>query len=154
MNHPERDAATDELRDLVTRLFADKVGHDRVLEAEGTALLRDLWEVVAGLGLPGIGASEEAGGSGGTLTDVVTLLRASGRFAVPLPLLEHHLAGWAVTASGGHLAGTGPWSIAPGTATDTLALDAYFVYPEELKAVARIQVFRDFLVANAQRWNF
>ncbi len=37
---------------------------------------------------------------------------------------------------------------------DTLALDAYFVYPEELKAVARIQVFRDFLVANAQRWHF
>jgi DNA-binding transcriptional LysR family regulator len=37
---------------------------------------------------------------------------------------------------------------------DALALDAYFVYPEELKSVARIQVFRDFLVANAQRWNF
>jgi DNA-binding transcriptional LysR family regulator len=37
---------------------------------------------------------------------------------------------------------------------DTLALDAFFVYPEELKAVARIQVFRDFLVANAQRWRF
>ncbi len=37
---------------------------------------------------------------------------------------------------------------------DTLALDAYFVYPEELKSVARVQVFRDFLVANAQRWNF
>ena len=37
---------------------------------------------------------------------------------------------------------------------DTLALDAYFVYPEELKSVARIQVFRDFLAANAQRWHF
>jgi DNA-binding transcriptional LysR family regulator len=37
---------------------------------------------------------------------------------------------------------------------DALAIDAYFVYPEELKSVARIQVFRDFLVANAQRWNF
>jgi DNA-binding transcriptional LysR family regulator len=37
---------------------------------------------------------------------------------------------------------------------DTLALDAYFVYPEELKQVARVQVFRDFLVANAQRWKF
>jgi DNA-binding transcriptional LysR family regulator len=36
----------------------------------------------------------------------------------------------------------------------TLALDAFFVYPEELKSVARIQVFRDFLVANAQRWKF
>ena len=34
------------------------------------------------------------------------------------------------------------------------ALDAFFVYPEELKSVARVQVFRDFLVSNAQRWSF
>ncbi len=38
--------------------------------------------------------------------------------------------------------------------SDPVALDAYFVYPEELKSVARVQAFRDFLVANAQRWNF
>ena len=38
--------------------------------------------------------------------------------------------------------------------SDAPALDAYFVYPEELKAVVRVQVFRDFLVANAQRWTF
>jgi len=37
---------------------------------------------------------------------------------------------------------------------EAVTLDAYFVYPEELKSVARIQVFRDFLVANAQRWKF
>jgi DNA-binding transcriptional LysR family regulator len=37
---------------------------------------------------------------------------------------------------------------------DAPALDAYFVYPEELKNVARVQAFRDFLVSNAQRWNF
>jgi DNA-binding transcriptional LysR family regulator len=37
---------------------------------------------------------------------------------------------------------------------DPPALDAYFVYPEELKAVARVQVFRDFLVSKAQRWNY
>jgi DNA-binding transcriptional LysR family regulator len=35
-----------------------------------------------------------------------------------------------------------------------LALDAFFVYPEELKSVARVQAFRDFLVSNAQRWSF
>ncbi len=35
-----------------------------------------------------------------------------------------------------------------------IALDAYFVYPEELKSVARVQVFRDFLVSKAQRWHF
>jgi DNA-binding transcriptional LysR family regulator len=38
--------------------------------------------------------------------------------------------------------------------TDAPALDAYFVYPEELKSVARVQVFRDFLVAKAQRWHY
>lgn len=32
--------------------------------------------------------------------------------------------------------------------------DCYFVYPEELKNVARVSVFRDFLVANAQRWEY
>jgi DNA-binding transcriptional LysR family regulator len=37
---------------------------------------------------------------------------------------------------------------------DEIALDCYFVYPEELKSVARVQVFRDFLVANAQRWSY
>jgi DNA-binding transcriptional LysR family regulator len=37
---------------------------------------------------------------------------------------------------------------------DMASLEAYFVYPEELKTVARVQAFRDFLVANAQRWNF
>lgn len=37
---------------------------------------------------------------------------------------------------------------------DKVSFDAFFVYPEELKSVARIQVFRDFLVAKAQRWQF
>jgi DNA-binding transcriptional LysR family regulator len=40
------------------------------------------------------------------------------------------------------------------TEADAPALDAYFVYPEELKSVARVQAFRDFLVSKAQRWNF
>ena len=33
-------------------------------------------------------------------------------------------------------------------------LDTYFVYPEEMKNLARIQVFRDFLVGKAQRWTY
>ena len=35
-----------------------------------------------------------------------------------------------------------------------ISLDAYFVYPEELKSVSRVQVFRDFLVSKAQRWHY
>lgn len=37
---------------------------------------------------------------------------------------------------------------------DMPELDCYLVYPEEMKSVARVQVFRDFLVANAQRWHY
>lgn len=33
-------------------------------------------------------------------------------------------------------------------------LECYLVYPEEMKSVARVQVFRDFLVSNAQRWKY
>lgn len=34
------------------------------------------------------------------------------------------------------------------------SLDSYFVYAEEMRSVARVQAFRDFLVAKAQRWTF
>ena len=34
------------------------------------------------------------------------------------------------------------------------SLDSYFVYAEEMRSVARVQVFRDFLVAKAQRWTY
>jgi DNA-binding transcriptional LysR family regulator len=35
---------------------------------------------------------------------------------------------------------------------DMPSLDSYLVYAEEMRNVARVQVFRDFLVAKAQRW--
>jgi DNA-binding transcriptional LysR family regulator len=34
----------------------------------------------------------------------------------------------------------------------TPGLDSYLVYPEEMRSVARVQVFRDFLITKAQRW--
>ncbi|HYF53257.1 MAG TPA: LysR substrate-binding domain-containing protein, partial [Salinarimonas sp.] len=37
---------------------------------------------------------------------------------------------------------------------DMPSLDSYFVYAEEMRSVARVQVFRDFLVAKAQRWTY
>lgn len=37
---------------------------------------------------------------------------------------------------------------------DPPSLESYLVYPEELKNVARVQVFRDFLVSKAQRWAY
>jgi DNA-binding transcriptional LysR family regulator len=37
---------------------------------------------------------------------------------------------------------------------ETPSLDSYMVYPEEMRSVARVQAFRDFLVSKAQRWAF
>ncbi|RYG06620.1 MAG: LysR family transcriptional regulator, partial [Burkholderiales bacterium] len=31
---------------------------------------------------------------------------------------------------------------------------SYLVYPEEMKSVARVQVFRDFLIQKSQRWTY
>jgi DNA-binding transcriptional LysR family regulator len=36
----------------------------------------------------------------------------------------------------------------------TPTLDCYLVFPEAMKNVARVRVFRDFLVASAQRWQY
>ena len=37
---------------------------------------------------------------------------------------------------------------------DMPEMQCYLVYPEELKNVARIEAFRDFLVRAAQRWRY
>jgi DNA-binding transcriptional LysR family regulator len=44
--------------------------------------------------------------------------------------------------------------IAVMTDADIPSFDTYFVYPEELRNTARVTVFRDFLLANAKRWEF
>ena len=33
-------------------------------------------------------------------------------------------------------------------------MESYLVYAEEMRTVARVQAFRDFLVAKAQRWTY
>ena len=76
-----------------------------------------------------------------TINNVLGVLRACQR-GIGIAMLPDYL----VEENGGlvHLFGD----------SNALAYDAYFVYPEELKSVARVQVFRDFLVAKAQRWHF
>jgi len=116
------DAVADDVAALVGRLFADKAGHEQGLAAENMPLLEELWKAVAGLGLPWVGVDETAGGSGGSIDDLLVILRASGEHAVPLPLLENHLAAWLVAAAGGTVATDRPWTVAPGTPADTLSV--------------------------------
>ena len=53
----------------------------------------ELWATLAEMGVLAITAPEPAGGLGGDERDLVQLMEAAGRAAVPLPLLEHVAVG-------------------------------------------------------------
>ena len=83
------------------------------------------WDSTAQLGLPLVAIPEEAGGSGGSLQDLLAVLVAMGSHAVPLPLAETSLAAWLLTSSGLEV-GQAPATVGPGDARDTLTLsDGY-----------------------------
>ncbi len=48
----------------------------------------------------------------------------------------------------------GPKVVQLMTEVVTAQLSGFFVYPEQMKSVARVQAFRDFLVASAEKWSF
>jgi DNA-binding transcriptional LysR family regulator len=76
-----------------------------------------------------------------TINNVLGILRASQR-GLGIAMLPDYL----VEENGG--------LVQLFSEADPITLDAFFVYPEELKTVARVQAFRDFLVSKAQRWSY
>jgi acyl-CoA dehydrogenase len=100
-------AGTDAAREqasLVAEVFTaiwDKHGGPAVLAAaDGGGYPASLWDRLAEADLPWISVPEEAGGSGGQLTDACALWRAAGRAGCPLPIGETALAGWLMHAAG------------------------------------------------------
>jgi DNA-binding transcriptional LysR family regulator len=72
-----------------------------------------------------------------------------------IPALRHAVeAGAGISVLPDYLVGPDSSLVRILPEADMPELDCYLVYPEELKNVARIQVFRDFLVTSAQRWDF
>lgn len=51
-----------------------------------------LWDAVAASGIPLIGVSETQGGAGGGWPEMVAMIRASARYAAPIPLAESVVA--------------------------------------------------------------
>ncbi len=68
--------------------------------AEPAGLDRAAWRSLAGLGLHLVDIEEEHGGSGGALADLIQIALLCGRHAADLPVVEGHLAAWALAASG------------------------------------------------------
>jgi acyl-CoA dehydrogenase len=113
---------TDDLRRALRTFFDRECTDERAVAAESAGLDGDLWDRAASIGLPLIGLPEDRGGSGGSLADLLALLRLAGQYAAPLPLSETSLAGW-MLATVGTEPGTGPATVVPGFPSDTLHLE-------------------------------
>jgi acyl-CoA dehydrogenase len=100
------------LVDSATRLFADHVDAKMLAAAKESGWSAALWKIVEEAQLPLVSIAEEAGGAGGTYSDLAAVLRIAGRHCAPVPLAETALAGW-MLASSGLKVPAGPLTLAP-----------------------------------------
>lgn len=82
------------LEQSVNRLFADVLDWDALTRIEQDGWPGDLWAAVCDQGIDRVLAGEAAGGMAGSWGDVYFVLRACGRYAVPLPVAEANLCHW------------------------------------------------------------
>lgn len=99
------------LEEAVHRLFADRVSQEAP-DRQGAGWAPKLWQTLTDAGMHAISAPVDLGGSGGRLSDAGVVARATGRFAVPIPIVESSLlAGWLCEQAGRRLPDTGPATV-------------------------------------------
>jgi len=106
----------DMLLETADRFFTERCGRAVVNDVEKGVWPADLWKEIEEMGLPMIAVPEDKGGAGGTLADMLALLRLAGSHAVPVPLAETALANLLVSAAGGEPP-AGPATLALGSLT-------------------------------------
>jgi acyl-CoA dehydrogenase len=91
----------DMLLETADRFFTERCGREVVNGVEKGEWPADLWKEIEEMGLPLIAVPEDRGGAGGTLADLLALMRLAGSHAVPVPLGETALAHLLIAAAGG-----------------------------------------------------
>ena len=107
------------LQDSAGRLFADHFPPRVVAAAERGEWPAEGWAAIEDAGFTRALVSEDAGGYGVSSTEALSILRAAGSHAVPLPLAETMAASWLLSNAGLPIP-DGPLSIAPVLAADRL----------------------------------
>jgi len=100
------------LADTAEKLFAEHCGREMFEAASAGTWPAALWGAIEAACLPLAAVAEDKGGAGADLGDAMTILRALGRFAAPVPLMETMLASWLLSESGLKVP-PGPLAIAP-----------------------------------------
>jgi acyl-CoA dehydrogenase len=107
--------------DTAERIFADLANSQEIIHANGDGWKQPLWRALTAAGLPLAWVSEAHGGSGASLMDGFSVLRAAGRSALPVPLAETMLAGWLLSQAG-IAAPEGMMTVAPSGPRDRVQL--------------------------------
>lgn len=107
--------------EMALRIFADLGDPQTVNSAKDDAYIAALWQALADSGLSLAWVPEEHGGAGASMADGFEILRAAGRYAVPVPLAETMLAGW-LLAQAGIAAPAGAMTVAPARPDDDVHL--------------------------------
>ena len=99
--------------ETLSRLLTDLCTPEVVDRSESGTFAENLWQVLTETGLTAAGIGVEAGGSGGDLEDSLLVIREAARFAAPVPLAEHFIAGLLLSEQGQSIE-SGPVTIASG----------------------------------------
>ncbi|HMM77458.1 MAG TPA: acyl-CoA dehydrogenase [Gammaproteobacteria bacterium] len=91
------------LDDSVTRLFAARVDREFLTAVEDAGFSRELWALAQEQGLTQVLVSESGGGMNAGWADAYVVVRACGRYGVPLPIPETMLGLWLLERAGAPL---------------------------------------------------
>src|SRR5207245_4684164 len=89
------------LLETADRFFTERCGKEVVNGVEKGHWPADFWREIEEMGLPLIAVPEDKGGVGGTLADMLALLRMAGSHAVPVTIAETALANLLIASAGG-----------------------------------------------------
>lgn len=80
------------LVEVVEKIFKDKVEKETVDLLEEGKWAGDVWKLLRENEMLNVAVAEEYGGAGGDIEDLFNLYRLVGKYAVPVPFVEHTLA--------------------------------------------------------------
>lgn len=78
--------------EVVEKIFKDKVEKETVDLLEENKWAENVWQLLLENELHQVAVSEEDGGAGGDIEDLLALYELVGKYAAPVPFIEHTLA--------------------------------------------------------------
>ncbi|QQK76408.1 acyl-CoA/acyl-ACP dehydrogenase [Salicibibacter cibarius] len=108
------------LTDTATKIMKDICTKEVINKAEKGEFPQGLWEALEDVGMTSVGVPERAGGMGGDVSDVQSLLKVVGKFSGPIPLAETLLAKWILSVARLPLL-DGPISLLPAQKNDQIS---------------------------------